>query len=66
MKLKLEIVPETCGKFWYLFVIDKDEADWREHREGDYPAIIYDDGVKYWYRNGTHIKDNLNEMDPHY
>ena len=61
--IKLEISPTAGGKFWYLFTVGKYKQDWAEHREGDYPAMIYDDGVKYWYRHGTHVKDNLNEMD---
>ena len=66
MKLKLEVSPDAGGKFWYMFYVNKYEKNWFEHREGDYPALIYDDGVKYWYRLGVHVKDNLNEMDPHY
>jgi hypothetical protein len=61
--LKLEISPASGGRFWYLFAVGKYKEAWIEHREGDYPAMIYDDGVKYWYRHGVHVKDNLNEMD---
>ena len=29
----------------------------RLHREGDLPAIIYDDGSKFWYKNGQPHRD---------
>ena len=43
MKLKLEVSPAGSGKFWYMFYVNKYEKNWFEHRDGDYPAIIYDD-----------------------
>ena len=32
--------------------------DGQFHRENDLPAVIYDSGSKFWYKNGQYHRDN--------
>jgi len=36
-------------KSWY-------NKDGKLHRDNDLPAVIYKDGIKYWFKNGNLIK----------
>jgi hypothetical protein len=42
----------------YYFLIGSDENQHIYHRDNDLPAIIYDNGVKKWFKEGNLHRDN--------
>ena len=43
-------VDERCTKVWY-------NSAGEVHRDGDLPAVIWEDGTRFWHRDGEEHRD---------
>jgi len=50
LKEPAPVISKYGTQYWY-------NKDGQFHRENDQPAIIYEDGSKFWYLNGKRHRD---------